>query len=138
MSPISIVLTGRLVSGQGVARTFTRESWAREAFMKGVGIDPFPGTLNLAVADSPERKQWIAARGNSGILMPAPNAKFCDGRLFPAAVTEPVSGKSVEGAIVVPMVPGYPEDQLELIATVGLRDTLGIADGAGLRVEIEI
>jgi CTP-dependent riboflavin kinase len=134
----SIVLSGRLVSGQGVARTFTRESWARAAFMKGVGIDPFPGTLNLVVDDGSERRQWIVARGKDGILMPAPDAKFCDGRLFCAKVTEPVSGKSAEGAVVVPMVPGYPEDQLELIATVGLREALGIADGAQLKVEVEI
>jgi CTP-dependent riboflavin kinase len=135
---MSIVLTGRLVSGQGVAKTFTRESWAREAFMKGVGIDPFPGTLNLSVEDSPERNRWIAARDVMGILMPAPYEKFCDGRLFRAKVTNPLSSKSAEGAVIVPMVRGYPEEQLELIATVGLRDALGIVDGARLEVTLEV
>jgi len=36
------------------------------------------------------------------------------------------------------MVPGYPEDQLEIIATVGLRDALGVADRDELRVEIDL
>ena len=133
----SLILKGRLVSGQGVAKDFTREPWAREGFMKAVGIDPYPGTLNLAVADQPERRLWIERRGKAGILMPAPNAKFCDGRLFRAVVRAP-SAKSAPGAVVVPMVPGYPEDQLEIIATVALRAALGAADGDMLDVIIEV
>jgi CTP-dependent riboflavin kinase len=135
---ISIALSGRLVGGQGVAKQFTREPWVREGFMNAVGIDPFPGTLNLAVADSAERTHWIELRGRGGILMPAPNENFCDGRLFRAVVVAPGSGRSAEGAVVVPMVPGYPEEQLELISVVGLRDALGVADGAALTVRIAL
>jgi CTP-dependent riboflavin kinase len=135
---MAIMLTGRLVSGQGVAKSFTRETWARNAFMKAVGIDPFPGTLNLAVDDGPERRAWISARSSGGILMPAPNATFCDGRLFRARVTAAIMGKSADGAVVVPMVPGYPEEQLEFIAVVGLRDTLGVGDGARLEVTVDV
>ena len=132
----SIELTGRLASGEGVARHYTREAWARAAFMKTVGIDPFPGTLNVLIPEGPDRADWLAARTKEGMLLPAPNPEFCDGRLFRATLTSD-SGHSVKGAVVVPMVPGYPEDRIELIADIGLRDALGIADGDLLTVRIE-
>lgn len=135
---MSIELIGILVSGQGVAKHFTRESWARQAFMNAVGIDPFPGTLNMTVAADLVRQNWLDIRGKKGVHLPAPNEKFCDARLFRAVVKEPISGKSADGAVVVPLVPGYPEDQLELIAAIGLREALGVEDGAQLKVLIDI
>lgn len=131
-----IRLTGKIVSGKGEARRYTREPWALDAFMKAAGIDPFPGTLNLAVPEGAERMAWLKARTTRGILLPAPSAGFCDGRLFRAEVTA-ASGRSEKGAIVVPMVPGYPEDQLEIIAAVGLRDVLAAGDGDEVAVTIE-
>jgi riboflavin kinase len=133
----NIRLTGKLVSGQGVARGFTREAWARSAFMAGVGIDPFPGTLNLRIPESPARAAWVEARVRCGILMPAPEASFCDGRLFRATVAAP-NGQSIDGAVVVPMVPKYPEEQLEIIAAVGLRDALDVRDGDELVVHVNL
>ena len=134
----AIELTGRLVSGQGVARHYTREEWARAAFMAAAGIDPFPGTLNLSVPDSSERQRWVACRGQAGILLSAPDPSFCHGRLFRASVSSGSTGRSTEGAVVVPMVPVYPEDQLEIIASVGLRVALGVEDGAELLVRISL
>lgn len=134
----SITLKGLLVSGQGVARQYTREAWAREAFMTAAGIDPFPGTLNLRVHDGAERRRWLASRSSAGILLPAPNLSFCDGRLFRAAVSSEAAGRSVCGAVVVPMVSAYPEDQIEIIAAIGLRDALGVEDGAELLVRIDM
>jgi len=134
----SVELIGRLVTGQGVARLYTRADWAREAFMNAAGIDPFPGTLNMVVADGPERRRWIAVRGRGGILLPAPVPSFCDGRLFRASVLSSGSGVVSDGAVVVPMVAGYPEDQVEIISTIGLRDALGVGDGAELVVRIAL
>lgn len=131
-----IRLVGTVVSGKGEARRYTREPWALDAFMKAAGIDPFPGTLNLAVYDGVERTAWLKARTARGVLLPAPSAGFCDGRLFRAEVTA-APGRSEKGAIVVPMVPGYPEDQLEIIAAVGLRDALAVEDGDEVAVRIE-
>jgi hypothetical protein len=52
-----ITLRGQLVSGQGMARHYTREAWARKAFMTAAGIDPFPGTLNLSLPEGTERRR---------------------------------------------------------------------------------
>jgi CTP-dependent riboflavin kinase len=137
-----IRLTGTLVSGQGVAQSFTRAPWARAAFMQAVGIDPFPGTLNLKIAEGPSRAAWVTARAKRGILMPAPDASFCDGRLFRATLWalagQYPTGRSIAGAVVVPMVPKYPEEQLEIIAAVALRDALGVRDGDELVVQVNL
>jgi CTP-dependent riboflavin kinase len=135
---VAITLQGRVVTGQGVARHYTREAWARAAFMEVAGIDPFPGTLNLSVADCDERRNWVSCRGRSGILLPAPSPSFCDGRLFRASVSAGGGERAEMGAVVVPMVPGYPEDQLEIIAAIGLRSALGAGDGDDLTVRIDL
>lgn len=131
-----IQIIGTVVSGKGEAQRYTREPWARETFVRAVGIDPFPGTLNVAVPEGPERDVWLEARIKRGILLPAPSATFCDGRLFRADVTALASGRFERGAVVVPMVPGYPDDQLEIIAAVALREALAVGDLDELIVQI--
>ena len=42
----------------------------------------------------------------------------------------------IAGAIVVPDVPGYPDDKIEIIAAVGLRAALGLRDGDTLALEV--
>jgi len=132
-----IQLVGTVASGKGEARRYTREPWARKAFMAAVGIDPFPGTLNLSIPEGPERDAWLAARTTGGILMPAPSSAFCDGRLFRVDVTVLASGRFEQGAVVVPMVPDYPEDQLEIISAVSLREALQVDDLEELVVQID-
>ncbi|MHA1107761.1 MAG: DUF120 domain-containing protein [Alphaproteobacteria bacterium] len=39
--------------------------------------------------------------------------------------------------MVLPEVPGYPAPKLEMIAPVGVRDILGIADGDPVTIELQ-
>ena len=41
------MLSGRLATGIGMGKTFTRLDWARTQFVEKPGIDPFPGTINV-------------------------------------------------------------------------------------------
>jgi len=52
-------------------------------------------------------------------------------RCLPCRVGETKCG------IVVPGRTHYPEDIVEIVAPVGLRETLGIGDGDELEVEVE-
>ncbi len=98
--------------------------------MRLVGIAPFPGTLNLTVDDPASRATWDTIRKRPGIRMAAPDPAWCDGRLYPVAIGH------IAGAIVLPEVAGYAPDQVEIIAAVGLRAALGLADGD--RVEVTL
>ena len=47
----TVTFSGRVVSGRGQAAAFTQLAWVRERFVRDIGIDPYPGTLNLIVDD---------------------------------------------------------------------------------------
>ncbi|MFT5539474.1 MAG: phosphoglycolate phosphatase [Alphaproteobacteria bacterium] len=119
-----ISFTALVATGKGEAVGFTSAAWARASFLELVGIDPFPGTLNLTVMDGVAQAAWAQLRATGGRLMPPPDPAWCAGRLFPALL----DGR-IEGAIIVPEVADYATDQIEIIAAVNLRATLGIGDG---------
>ena len=121
------IVTGRVASGLGEGALFTRLDWARAEFIAKLGIDPFPGTLNLAIED---RTAWRAQRALPGVVIRAPDPSWCNARAYPVRV-----GGRIAAAVVLPELAGYPEDKIEIIAAVGLRDMLGLADGDLVTIE---
>jgi CTP-dependent riboflavin kinase len=99
-----------------------------------LGIDPFPGTLNLVLEDAESIDVWHRLRKTPGARIENPNdgPNDCDGRCYPVTI----EGK-IDAAIVLPEVAGYSPVQIELIAAVGLREALDVKDGESLRLEIE-
>lgn len=128
-----VVLTGQLVTGKGEAAFFTQADWARAAFLDLVGIDPWPGTLNLQLSEPVHLASWTEIRRAPGRILKAPNPEWCDGRVYPARLAE-----RIDAAVVVPDVGSYPEDQVEIIAAVHLRRELAAEDGDALSIEIEV
>lgn len=124
-------LSGRLASGVGEGKSFTRLPWARAQFMAKLGIDPFPGTLNLILEEAAERAKWLSVKAGPYTRIVPPDPKFCDGRCFPARIEDRIAA-----AIVVPEVPGYPEHQIELIAAENVRAALGVSDGDRVTITI--
>ena len=55
-----------------------------------------------------------------------------DARAYPVTVAG-----TIDGAIVVPEVEGYPPAQVEIIAPVGVREALGIEDGDPVEIEVK-
>jgi CTP-dependent riboflavin kinase len=131
---VAEILIGRLATGLGQGRHFTRLPWARDQFVAKLGIDPFPGTANVIVDDPDAVPVWVRLKRTPGIRIDNPNRgpHDCDARCYPVSV----EGK-VDAAIVMPEVDGYPPAQVELIAPVGLRATLAIEDGDLVRIEIK-
>jgi len=116
--------SGRVVTGRGEAAGFTHLDWVRRGFMAYTGIDPFAGTLNLIVEAPHDLEAWAALRASRRFCLEAPTAAFCRGWCYPV-----LANASIAAAIVVPDVPNYPAWQVELVAAVPLRATLGVADG---------
>ncbi len=130
----SIIFTGEVVSGKGEGKFFTRTEWARNAFQEMVGIDPWPGTFNLRVSDLASRGAWARLNEAPGLLLAAPDPAWCDGRCYPAVLVQ----GDLKVAIVVPDIAGYAADQVEIIAPVSIRQTLGVSDGDRIEVEVEV
>lgn len=126
-----MTLSGRLASGVGEGKSFTRLPWVRDQFVAKLGIDPFPGTLNILLDDAAERAKWAQIRSGPHVLIVPPDPKFCNGR----CIRTRIAGK-IEAAIVLPEMPGYPEAQIELIAAMGVREALGLKDGDSVTIEV--
>ncbi len=126
-------LLGRLATGTGQGRHFTSLDWARRQFVEKLGIDPFPGTINLIVEDPECLEIWECLKATPGVRIENPNdgPNDCDARCYPVVIDG-----QIDAAIVLPEVPGYPAEQVEIIAAVCIRDTLGITDGDSLSLEI--
>lgn len=119
-------IKGRLATGIGQGKHFTGLEWARAQFVERLGIDPYPGTINIIVGSPADLAAWRGVSETAGIRIDNPNdGPFdCDARCYLVSI----AGR-VRGAIVLPEVKGYPDDQIEIIATVGVRDALGMTDG---------
>lgn len=127
-------ITARLETGAGQGRHFTRMEWARRQFVDKLAIDPFPGTANLAITDPESETSWQRIRTRPGVRIEHPDKgpDACDARCYPVTI----EGR-LDGAIVIPEVPGYSSGRIELIASLSIRETLGVKDGDPLVVEIK-
>ena len=127
-------LTGHLTTGIGQGKHFTRLEWARQQFRDKLGIDPYPGTINLIVGDSESMKVWNRLRATPGVRIDNPNdgPHDCDARCYPVLIEDRIAG-----AIVLPEVEDYSPVQIEVIAALGVREVLEIEDGDSLRLAIQ-
>ncbi len=122
-------IEGRVAAGQGRAATFTQLDWVRANTRQSLGIDPYPGTLNLRISGSSNLQAWQSWRRRSGIRIPAQRAADCDARCYPVRIADQCTA-----AVLLPEISDYPEDQVEVISAVGLRDTLSLRDGNSLQL----
>lgn len=124
-------LTGRVISGAGQGAQFTQVDWARAQCIDKLGIDPFPGTLNLVV-ESSDAGVWQVWKTAPGVEIAPPNGEWCRARAYPVRVAD-----RVNGAIILPQVDEYAPAQIEIIADVSLRETLQLRDGDALTLELK-
>ncbi len=124
-------LDGQLIRGLGKAADFTQVDWVRGQLIDLAGIDPHPGTVNLVLADETHRAVWRQWRLLPGETIEPGDPAFCQARCYPARIAQ-----RIPAAIILPDVPGYPEDKLELVAALPVREHLSIAEGACVTVEL--
>ncbi|MFA7278712.1 MAG: HAD-IA family hydrolase [Sterolibacterium sp.] len=125
------IIEGRLVQGLGQGAGFTQIDWVCEQLMAQAGIDPYPGTLNLVLEDDRSLALWRNWRDQPGQRLAAPQESLCNARCYPARING-----SIPAAVILPEVTGYPEDKLELVAALPLREHLSLAEGCKVSVEL--
>lgn len=124
---LGLCIGGRVRTGLGHGAGFTHLPWARRQFMHVLGIEPFPGTLNLRL-DAAALAAWQALTAGPGLPLVPAQPGDCAARCYPVRASVP--GRSpVTAGIVVPEVPGYAHDQVEVVSSVSLRDALAVGDG---------
>lgn len=123
------VIRGIVLDGSGQAHRFTQLDWVRQQFRDKIGFDPYPGTLNVRVEDA---GALAAPRARAGIAIEPGAAGYCVAKCFRVRV----NGR-IAAVWIIPDVPGYPAEQIELMAPVSLRDALGLRAGEAVWIEIQ-
>ncbi|MSQ18462.1 MAG: DUF120 domain-containing protein [Betaproteobacteria bacterium] len=124
-----MMITGRIVTGRGKAAGFTQLDWVRRQAIALAGIDPYPGTVNIQITDDSSLASWAALRAVPSSVLTPPSAAFCSARCIPVRID------GLAAAAIVPDVPGYAMDTIEVIASVHVREALALADGHAVSLE---
>lgn len=128
---MSIVVKGQIVTGIGVGSRFIGMEWVREQILEKLGFDPYLGTLNVRMDEETSRRYHSLLEGREGIPIEPLDERYYRGKCYRSRIND-----RVDGAIVVPIVPDYPADLVEMVAPVNLRERLGLRDGSEVTVEI--
>ena len=117
-------LSGKVVTGAKQAAYFTQLDWVTEQCLEKLGFKPYPGTLNLEVAD--EDYNLVREIKKEGCLM-----LLTDDPNFCAAIVVPVQVGNQDSAVVVPEeeVNIHKKNIVEIISGERLRSALDIDDG---------
>ena len=124
-----MTLKGKVFSGNERGKQFVNLPWVKRQLKEKLGFNPNPGTLNLRLANETNIHELRRADG----ITIEPEKGYFKGKCFKALVM-----KKIEGAVVLPIVPNYPSDLLEILAPVNLRETLGLTDGMSVDLTIRL
>jgi riboflavin kinase len=120
---------GRVVSGKGSGRGFTELEWAKKQFVRALGFEPFPGTLNARLEETTNLD--ILEQGQCrAITIEPPDKNYHEGLVLQTFVNG-----VVRVAIVIPQIPNYDPHLVEIIAPVNLRRVLNLKDGDTITLE---
>ena len=123
-------LKGKVCSGKGEGAKFVDLAWVRKQMEETLGFTLFPGTLNLKLTeDSKVDGKLLNTLVGFEIV---PHSGCCRAKFFKARMSE------VDCAVIVPAVAGYPEDLVEVVASVNLREKLGFFDGRLVELKVII
>lgn len=103
----------------------------RKQFNEKLSIDPYPGTLNLEIVDQESLQIFKQLKSMRGEEIIPEDPSFCNARCYPVLVNG-----QLKAAIIFPLVEGYPENKMELIASENIKNTLSVETGDCIEVEI--
>lgn len=123
-------LEGTVFTGKSTGKRFVTLPWVISQVEQNLGFTPYPGTLNIRLAgENLDKRKMLDSK--QGITI-QPEQGFLPGTVFRATVA------GLECAVVVPDIPGYPNDVLEVISPLYLRGKLGLSDGKEVTVMVTL
>ena len=126
-----IVFKGKVISGMGEGKYYTKQSGYADQFKKKLGFAPYPGTFNVEI-EYIERNKLRLLRNHSGI----PIDEFkTENRSFGSVICYQATVNGCEGAIVLPKRSHYAS-VLEVISPHYLREKLRVDDGDDVEVVV--
>ena len=124
----TLKVRGKVQRGLGESGNFLGISWVAGQIREKLSFDPWKGTLNILLDDG-EAQRILRAREAERIVAGEPG--FCDAIIFRGMINQ-----KYECGVIIPLVPSYPENILEIVAPVRLKDALGVDDGDTVELEL--
>lgn len=119
---------GVIKKGIGEGSYYVSQKEYQREFKAKIGFNAFPGTLNLKI-DKEELAQFLA---NKEIIQI--NGFTTKTRSFGALICYKVKINNSEAAIVKPERARHPEDIIEIIAPINLRDSIKLGDNDKVKI----
>ncbi len=111
-------------------------AWVQRALADQLGFAPFPATLNVRPAGQEDAETWASIRNDPTLFSRmASHEGSCLARIYHIAIEAGAAHRRAEGAVLLPEVKDYPEDKIEIVAPVRLKDAFGVRDGDRLTLE---
>ena len=117
---MKIEVKGRVFTGRGEGKKYVELEWVKQQVKEKLGFDPYPGTLNLRLNEENVKHRVLLERGAE--LRLCHSQGYCTGLMFKAALDGMACG------VVIPQVEDYPDDVLEVVASVNLKQKLRLRD----------
>ena len=124
-----LCLRGKVFSGEGDGARFTELPWVKKQIQKKLGFTPYPGTLDMRIDKESLKLKEALARDVGVEILPAPG--YYAGKCYNASFKT-----ETRCALVVPEVPGYPRNVVEIIAPENLREKFRLSDGEAVEVKV--
>jgi len=121
-------ITGIMQKGIGEGAYYVSQNQYQQQFKQKLGFIAFPGTLNLRI-NKEELAQLLAQKEHIKI-----NSFTTKTRSFGALTCYKIKIAHIEAAIVKPERARHPEDTVEIIAPVNLRDSLKLKDNDKIKL----
>ena len=118
---MKIELAGRVFTGQGEGKKYVTLSWVKQQIKEKLGFNPYPGTLNLRLDEENVKRRVLIEK--EAKLRLCYSEGYCTGLLFKAFLDGVACG------VVIPQVEKYPENVLEVVSSVNLKQKLRLQDG---------
>ena len=129
-------MTGVIFSDLGQASAFMALDWVQDLLNQRLGYHPFPATLNIRPKGEEDAQIWRRVQSDhpGTPLTQAPDG-HCGAKLYRVEIYAAANGAKVGGAILLPEVKDYPQDKIEIVAPIRLKDHFRVQDCDQLTLE---
>jgi len=129
-------MTGIIFSDLGQASSFMALEWVQDLLNERLGYHPFPATLNVRPKAAADAQTWQRVQNElAGTPLTAASESHCGAKLYRVEIYAAANAAKVGGAILLPEVTDYPQDKIEIVAPMRLKDHFHVHDGDQLTLE---
>ncbi|MDI6643988.1 MAG: CTP-dependent riboflavin kinase [Methanobacteriaceae archaeon] len=122
---------GIVVSGYGEGAYFMGLNVYQSQFLDKLGFEPYKGTLNIEISEETRSMLKTVPREIYGII--EGSGSYGAVKFLKATLND-----KIDGAVIFPEKTHHPQNLLEFVAPVKLRDELKIIDGDSVTITFNL